>query len=248
MTPDRSHGRPHTGRYVALYRVSTKKQGDSGLGLEAQREAVNTYLNGGPWTLIGSFTEIESGRTRKRPQLMKALEMCRKEKATLIVAKLDRLYRNVHAMTALMESGINFVACDNPHANKLTIHLLAAIAEHESDLIGQRTSAALQTVSNKIKKQGYHEVKDSRGVVTHRILALGSPSPMHGNKLGVATLKRQADDFAVKVMPIVRELTRHGYSTLREIARGLTDRGVSTPRGNLNWHPSQVANLLKRRA
>jgi len=141
----------------------------------------------------------------------------------------ERLYRNLHAMTSLMQAGVDFIAADNPHANKLTIHLLAAIAEHERDLISDRTTAALRAAKR-------------RGV------KLGSPSPMHGNKLGVATLIRQADDFAVKVMPIVRELKRHGYSTLREIARGLSDRGIQTPRGNANWHPSQVANLLKRRA
>jgi len=229
MTPDRTHGRPHSGRYVAYYRVSTDKQGKSGLGLEAQRDSVMAYLDGGKWTLAGEFCEVESGRLRKRPELAKALDACRREKATLIVAKLDRLYRNLHAMTSLMQAGVDFIAADNPHANKLTIHLLAAIAEHERDLISERTTAALKAAKR-------------RGV------KLGSPSPMHGNKLGVATLIRQADDFATRVMPIVRELRRHGYSTLREIARGLTDRGVSTPRGNLNWHPSQVANLLKRRA
>lgn len=222
-------GKPHTGKYVAYYRVSTDRQGKSGLGLAAQRESVLGYLNGGTWTLCGEFVEVESGAktTRRRPELKKALELCRKEKATLVVAKLDRLYRNLHAMTTLMQAGVEFVAADNPHANKLTIHMLAAIAEHERDLISERTTVALKAAKR-------------RGV------KLGSPTPKKGSKIGVAVLKKNADDFAAKVLPIIHELRRHGYTTLREIAHGLSVRGVETPRGNVDWHASQVSNLLKR--
>lgn len=148
MKADTSAGKPHNGKYVAYYRVSTDRQGASGLGLEAQRDAVLSYLNGGSWTLKGEFVEVESGRTQRRPELMKALEVCRKEKATLVVAKLDRLYRNLHAMTSLMQAGIDFVAADNPHANKLTIHLLAAIAEHERDLTGQKRQGSFRIMCN----------------------------------------------------------------------------------------------------
>lgn len=229
MRADISGGKPHNGKYVAYYRVSTDRQGASGLGLEAQREAVLAYLNGGQWTLAGEFVEVESGRSRRRPELDKALEACRKGKATLIVAKLDRLYRNLHAMTSLMEAGVDFVAADNPHANKLTIHLLAAIAEHERDLISERTRAALKAVKR-------------RGV------KLGSPNPKKGSRVGIKVLKQQADEYADRVLPIVSELQRHGYHTLRDIARGLMARGVKTPRGNSEWRPSQVANLLKRSA
>jgi DNA invertase Pin-like site-specific DNA recombinase len=231
MKPDRYAGKPHTGKYVAYYRVSTDRQGKSGLGLEAQRESVLAYLNGGEWLMCAEFMEVESGTktTRRRPELAKALEVCRKEKATLVVAKLDRLYRNLHAMTSLMQSGVEFVAADNPHANKLTIHMLAAIAEHERDLISERTTSALKAAKR-------------RGV------KLGSPTPSKGSKVGVAVLVKQADDYAAKVLPIVHELRRHGYTTLRDIAHGLSMRGVTTPRGNTEWHPSQVANLLKREA
>lgn len=231
MRFDTTGGKPHAGKYVAYYRVSTDRQGKSGLGLSAQRDAVMQYLNGGKWELCGEFKEVESGRivSKKRPQLKLALELCKKEKATLIVAKLDRLYRNMHAMTTLMNSGVNFVAADNPHANKLTIHLLSAIAEHERDLISERTTAALKIARRNGKK-------------------LGNPDPFEAGELGRKTLTRQADEYAARVMPLVRELQRAGYTTLRDLAHGLSMKGVDTPRGNANWHPSQVANLLKRRA
>ena len=129
------------GRFVAYYRVSTDRQGKSGLGLEAQREAVQSYLNGGSWTLAAEVTEVESGRRNDRPELDRALGLCRLYGATLVVAKLDRLARNVAFISKLMESGIDFVAVDFPQANRLTI--LSAVAEHEAAMISQRTRAAL---------------------------------------------------------------------------------------------------------
>jgi DNA invertase Pin-like site-specific DNA recombinase len=133
----------HFGRFVAYYRVSTDKQGQSGLGLQAQHQAVMNYLNGGPWTLVAEHTEVESGKRNARPELQKALAACRRHKAKLVIAKLDRLSRNLHFITSVMESGVEFIACDNPHANKLTIHILAAVAEHEREAISERTKAAL---------------------------------------------------------------------------------------------------------
>ena len=127
----------HRGKFVAYFRVSTDKQGKSGLGLEAQRKAVLDYLNGGTWSLIGEFTEIESGKRNERPQLEKALAACKRHKAKLVIAKLDRLSRNLAFIATLMESGV-VIAVDNPHANKLTIHILAAVAQHERE---QRMSA-----------------------------------------------------------------------------------------------------------
>src|SRR3954471_8993115 len=112
-----------SGKFVSYCRVSTQSQGASGLGLEAQREAVAGYLNGGAWKLVDEFVEIESGKNADRPQLAAALAACRKHKATLVVAKLDRLSRSVAFLSALMESGVEFVAVDNPHANKLMLHL-----------------------------------------------------------------------------------------------------------------------------
>src|SRR5215218_5506994 len=114
-------------RFVAYYRVSTDRQGKSGLGLEAQRKAVLDYLNGGAWELVGEFTEVESGKRSDRPELERALEACRRQKAKLVIAKLDRLSRNLAFIATLMEAGVEFVAVDNPHANKLTVHILAAV-------------------------------------------------------------------------------------------------------------------------
>jgi DNA invertase Pin-like site-specific DNA recombinase len=142
----------HSGKWVSYLRVSTDKQGESGLGIEAQRKAVETYLNGGSWTLAQEFVEVESGkRSNNRPQLAAALAACKKLKAKLVVAKLDRLARNVAFISKLMESGVEFVACDFPHANKLTIHILAAVAEHERELISSRTKAALAAAKERGK-------------------------------------------------------------------------------------------------
>jgi DNA invertase Pin-like site-specific DNA recombinase len=223
-------GKRHTGKFVAYYRVSTAKQGASGLGLEAQQEAVRTYLNGGEWELIGEFTEVESG-TRKgharRPQLAAAIALCKESKATLLVAKMDRLYRNVAAMATFMESGVEWVACDNPHLNKFTAHILAAVAEHEAELISDRTTAALKAVK-------------ARGV------KLGSPNPKAGNAVAVPILKAEADEFAAKIIPHIRDITAQGIRTLRDIANALERRGVLTRKGNSKWHASQVSNILKR--
>jgi len=144
----------HFGKFVAYYRVSTDQQGASGLGLEAQRSAVATYLDGGPWRLVAEHTEVESGKRADRPELAKALLACRKHKAKLIIAKLDRLSRNLAFIATLMDSGVEFVAVDNPHANKLTIHILAAVAQHEREAISERTKAALAAAKARGKKLG----------------------------------------------------------------------------------------------
>src|SRR5271157_5318661 len=132
------------GKFVAYFRVSTDRQGKSGLGLEAQRKAVLDYLDGGRWELVAEFTEIESGKRNDRPELVKALAACKKHKAKLVIAKLDRLSRNLAFIATLMDSGVEFIAVDNPHANKLTVHILAAVAQHEREIISARTSAALK--------------------------------------------------------------------------------------------------------
>jgi DNA invertase Pin-like site-specific DNA recombinase len=134
----------HSGRYVAYYRVSTARQGRSGLGLEAQRQAVGEHLNGGNWKLVGEYTEVESGKRSDRPKLAEALKACRLQGAKLIIAKLDRLACNVAFISNLMESKVEFEAVDFPQANRLTIHIMAAIAEHEAKMISDRTRAALR--------------------------------------------------------------------------------------------------------
>ena len=138
MTPINRIPNKHTGNFVAYYRVSTEKQGRSGLGLEAQRKAVMDYLNGGDWKLIGEFTEIESGRKSDRPQLELALKLCKRRRATLVIAKLDRLARNVHFITGLMERKIRFCAVEFPNADPFMLHVHAAMAEHERRLISKR--------------------------------------------------------------------------------------------------------------
>src|SRR5918997_3509645 len=131
------------GKFVAYYRVSTAKQGRSGLGLEAQQEAERNYLNGGSWQLVNEVVEVESGKRNDRPKLAEALRLCRLHGATLIIAKLDRLARNVAFISNLMERGEEFMAVDFPQANRLTVSILAAVAEHEAAMISARTRAAL---------------------------------------------------------------------------------------------------------
>src|SRR6185437_987490 len=142
------------GKFISYLRVSTARQGMSGLGLEAQREAVSSYLNGGHWQLIQEIVEVESGKRNDRPKIAEALRLCRLHNATLVIAKLDRLARNVHFISSLMESGVDFVACDFPQANRLTVHILAAVAEHEAGMISARTKAALAAAKSRGVKLG----------------------------------------------------------------------------------------------
>ena len=222
---------PHTGKFVAYYRVSTDKQGRSGLGLAAQRDLVQTFLNGGKWSIIGEFTEVESGtrkRLKDRPSLQAALELARKNKATLIVAKLDRLARDVQFISTLLNGKVNILCADMPEANHLTLHIYSAMAQHEAKLISERTSAALQA----LKRQGK---------------VLGSPTPEIGSVAGIKVIVQKADDYANRIEPILNDITKKtGAKTLRDIADVLTARGIATPRGNTTWHPSQVSNLLRR--
>tara|TARA_R110002126_G_scaffold15002_2_gene61981 strand:- start:847 stop:1554 length:708 start_codon:yes stop_codon:yes gene_type:complete len=219
----------HNGKYVAYYRVSTLRQGQSGLGLEAQQKTVADYLNGGNWKVSEEFVEVESGSGKKhRPQLELAIKACKKNKATLVVAKLDRLYRNVHFVTKLMEDKLDFICCDMPEANKLTIHILAAVAEHEREVISARTKAALAALR-------------ARGV------ELGSPTPKIGSAAGNKKKRDQADQYAANIQPIIADIkATSNVTTLRGIAKALEARGVLTPRGGQEWAASQVSNIMKR--
>ena len=214
------------GKFVAYYRVSTTGQGASGLGLEAQREAVERYLNGGSWSLIEAFTEIETGKGAnaldRRPQLKAALAYARKHKATLVIAKLDRLARNVHFVSGLMETGVEFVAADRPGADKFTLHLEAALAEREARVISERTKAALAAAKR-------------RGVV------LGA----NGRALAV----RNRAQAVARVAPMAGRLTalRGEGLSLRRIARTLNAEGVSPPGASGGvWHPATVQRALER--
>src|SRR5262245_51095130 len=185
---------PHRGKFIAYFRVSTDKQGKSGLGLEAQRKAVLNYLDGGSWSLAQEFVEIESGKHNERPQLVAALAACKKNKAKLVIAKLDRLSRNLAFIATLMESGVEFIAVDNPHANKLTVHILAAVAQHERETISERTKAALAAAK-------------ARGT------RLGNPDLAKAAKRGVAAVKANARQFAANVLPIIEEIERAGITS-----------------------------------
>jgi DNA invertase Pin-like site-specific DNA recombinase len=207
--------------FVAYYRVSTDRQGRSGLGLEAQREAVIRHLAGQAGTLRAEFTEIESGKRKDRPQLAAAVAAAKKSKATLIIAKLDRLARNVYLISGLMESGVDFVAADNPHANRLMVHMLAAFAEHEREQISQRTKAALQAAK-------------ARGVRLGRYGAECLAPAYH-----VAAIER-----ARRLAPALTELRSAGMSS-RQMAAVLNARGIPTPTG-AQWHAQTVIRALGR--
>ena len=211
--------------YIAYYRVSTDRQGRSGLGLEAQQQAVTTFIQG-RGELVAIYTEIESGKRNDRPQLDAALAACKRDKAKLVIAKLDRLARNVYFISGLLESGVDFVAVDMPEANRLTIHILAAVAEHEREMISQRTKVALAAAKARGKK-------------------LGSPRPEIGSAKGRAVLRTQARAFALKLQPVIAGIQAEGTTTRRGIARVLNQRGIATARGG-QWQANQVGQILRR--
>src|ERR1700732_1689895 len=202
----------HYGKFVAYFRVSTDRQGKSGLGLEAQRESVMNCLDGGRWTLIAEFTEVESGKRNDRPELERALAVCKKQRAKLVIAKLDRLSRNLAFIAALMDSGVGFVAVDNPHANKLTIHILAAVAQHEREIISVRTSDALKAAKARGKR-------------------LGNPKLSEARRYAAVANVEKADRYSANVLPVIREIQKNGIRSLRGIARALAARGIPTARG-----------------
>jgi DNA invertase Pin-like site-specific DNA recombinase len=208
-------------RFIAYFRVSTTRQGRSGLGLEAQQEAVRQYLVTVGGTVAAEFTEVETGRRNARPQLAKALAACKRQKAKLVIAKLDRLSRNVAFLSAMMDGRTEFVACDNPTATRLTLHILAAVAEHEAEVISQRTIAALQAAKR-------------RSIVLGRI---GRERLAPANRLA-------AMDRACPLKPVLSELTSAGLS-MRAIAAELTMRGIPSAGGG-KWHPQMVSRVLAR--
>ena len=221
------------GKFISYLRVSTDKQGRSGLGLEAQRKAVEDYLDGGRWELLAEYVEVESGKRNARPELRKALHHAKVTGATLVIAKLDRLSRNARFLLELQDAGTKFVCADMPDANNLTIGILALVAQQEREATSKRTKEALA-------------VAKARGV------KLGNPRGAkhlrkYGNAAGVAAIKAKAARHAEDLRPVVADIREAGIASNKGLARELNRRGVLTPRGG-KWHPTSVARLLERLA
>jgi DNA invertase Pin-like site-specific DNA recombinase len=220
------------GKFVSYLRVSTARQGASGLGLEAQRAAVASYLNGGDWSLVQEVVEVESGKRNDRPALADALRLCRKHRATLVIAKLDRLARNVAFISNLMESGVEFVAVDMPQANRFVVHILAAVAEQEAEAISKRTKAALAAAKARGTELGGRRVSRERWAEIRLAASVARTAE---------TDKRAAD-----LLPVIRELQAQGATSLRQIAAGLNERNITTPRGG-DFSAVQVQRVLTAR-
>ena len=221
-------------KFIAYYRVSTKRQGTSGLGLDAQRQAVTAYLAGVSGQLVTEFTEVEHGTRRgnNRPQLAAALAQCRVHSATLVIAKLDRLARNVAFVSGLMESGVEFTACDFPSANRLTVHILAAVAENEALSISERTKVALAAA----KRKGVTLGGDRGNLQSDFRKGVESSAKVRHER----SQRRAAD-----LVPIIAAVRAEGAASLRQIAAALTARDIPTVRGGA-WSAMQVSRIMER--
>lgn len=232
------------GRFVSYLRVSTDRQGRSGLGLEAQRADVERYLNGGSWKLIAEFVEVESGRRADRPELAKALAACRAHRAALVVAKVDRLARSQGFLSRILEAGVDVRFCDLPQiegpTGRFLLQSMMSVAELEAGLISARTKAALAAAKARGKKLG--------GLRLHR----GTKKPAVGTAATAAAARAartiKAREQARAIAPILGRLDPNGDCSLREIARQLTGEGVPTPGGAEEWTAAAVARLRARLA
>lgn len=219
-------------RFVTYLRVSTERQGQSGLGLEAQRAAVAAHV-AGRGEVVAEFVEVESGKRSERPQLARALAETKARNAVLLIAKLDRLARNVAFIANLMDSGVEVTAADMPEANRFVLHIMAAVAEQEGHAISERTRAALAAAK-------------ARGVKLGWSMPERAAEQRAAAKKGGAVARARAQDFARTVLPLIEQLLAEG-ATLQAIATELNTRGISTARGG-RWYPTTVRNLLKYRA
>lgn len=220
-------------KLVAYLRVSTAKQGHSGLGLEAQAAAINAYAARAQGHLLATFTEVESGKLNARPELAKALHLAKVTGAILVIAKLDRLSRNAAFLLALRDSGVRFVAADMPDANELTVGVMALIAQHEREAIAKRTREALQAAKARGRSLG-----NPNGAAALR-------RAQRGNGAARAAVATKADTHAQNLAPVVQALRSEGILSLAAMADALNSRGMLTPRGG-QWHKSSVRNLLAR--
>jgi DNA invertase Pin-like site-specific DNA recombinase len=220
---------------VAYYRVSTKQQGDSGLGLEGQTAAVEAFARSRGAEVVRAYREVETGKRADRPELIKALAHARRSKATLVIARLDRLARNVAFTANLMDAGVDFVACDNPHANRLTIHILAAVAEDEAKRISERTKAALAAYKARGGVLGAARPDGRR---------LTPEDAARGRERAEEVRRANARAAVADLVPRMAELRAEGRS-LRAIADRLNAEGHATRRGR-PWNQVQVKRVLDR--
>lgn len=220
-----------SGRFISYLRVSTDRQGRSGLGLEAQRAAVTDYLNGGAWKLAAEVVEIESGANTERPELNRALALCRAHRATLVVAKLDRLARDAHFLLGLHKAGVDFIACDMPSANRMTVGIMAVVAEEERRMISARTKAALAAAKARGQRLGGFRGRTGTAEDTAK-----------------ARLARacKAREQAQALAPILARLDPEGVASLRAVAAAFELEGVPTPSGTGSWTPTAVRRLRSR--
>lgn len=229
-----------TGKFVSYLRVSTDKQGRSGLGVEAQREAVTRFLNGGDWTLTKEYVETESGKRSDRPKLQAALAHAKAIGATVVFAKLDRLTRNVDLLRSLVTSGVDLVFCDLPHVppgamGRFLLTQMASVAELEAGLISERTKAALAAAKRRGVKLG--NPNGARALRGRQV----------GNHAAVARIRAKATEHADNLRAIVEDIRAQGATSVRAVASELNRRGILTARGG-DWHPTTAARLLERLA
>lgn len=224
--------------FVGYCRVSTDRQGRSGLGLQAQEAAIRGFLQLPDRLLAPIFVEVESGRRNDRPKLAEALARCRATGATLLIAKLDRLGRSLHFISGLMESGVPFLACDAPDKDRFMLHVRAAFAEEEARKISERTKAALAAAK-------------ARGKTLGRPKGTLPPATPEGVRRGAQASAEvramKASHHAHAVLPVVEELREAGAKSLHQLAAALTERGVATPRGGA-WTATAVRRLLQKAA
>jgi DNA invertase Pin-like site-specific DNA recombinase len=235
------------GKWISYLRVSTDKQGRSGLGLEAQRAAVTDFLNGGRWKLIKEFVEVESGKRNDREQLSEAVKACRVHGAKLVIAKLDRLSRDAHFLLGLEKAGIDFVAADMPNANRLTVGIMAMVAEEERRMISKRTKDALAAAKARGVKLGGRRRKiigtSDKGKPIFGEVVHG---PAEAIAAAVAATQQRANARAADIGPTIKALQAAGATSLRAIADGLNAQGIPTARGAGQWSAVQVARVLER--
>ena len=214
-------------KYITYLRVSTTKQGHDGLGIGAQRAAVQQYLARRDHDLLAEYIEVESGRNADRPELAKALAQAKRNKATLVIARLDRLARSVAFISTMMEAGVAFLACDMVDASPLTLHIMAAVAEAEAKAISQRTRAAMQAAK-------------ARGIQLGNSVNLAE-----AQQIARQAIIKKADDRATTLLPIIRQIVAGGENSLHRVADRLNEMGIRTAR-NGSWHGTTVSNMLAR--